>query len=251
MAAAAVPLIVGGVRLAAPPAHAADPLALFRALCGQFRIDEAFADHLVTTVGCDSLEDFKYLVTDAAKLDDIVNEMLCHLWQQAVGLWWLHAAAAQKRGREQDDLDLLLLEAVIIDLRKAFWARYRVAFRAFEEPSDYLLSRITKELEKRLLQVHPVFKVRTLTHQLRAEREKQRVTDGLVLVMQEQEEDPAPQHTVTQYLALHHTLMLAYARAGVTPIDPPPGVQETFGSDSTDYVLAPLDVLLKFHSRLK
>eukprot|EP00971_Amphidinium_carterae_P332759 6467071-Amphidinium_carterae.1 len=69
--------------------------------------------------------------------------------------------------------------------------------------------------------------------------------------MQEQEEDTVPQQTVTQYLALHHTLMLAYARAGVSPVDPQPSSPESFEADSTDYVQAPLDVLLKFHSRLK
>eukprot|EP00971_Amphidinium_carterae_P300606 5972926-Amphidinium_carterae.1 len=69
--------------------------------------------------------------------------------------------------------------------------------------------------------------------------------------MQEQEEEPSPQHTVGQHLALHYTLMLAYARAGVTPVDPQPGVPESFETDSTDYVQAPLDTLMKFHSRLK
>eukprot|EP00971_Amphidinium_carterae_P219005 4347261-Amphidinium_carterae.1 len=113
-------------------------------------------------------------------------------WKQQL---LMEAAAAHKRGREQDGLDLLLPEAMIIDLRKAFWTRCRVSFSAFEEPDDYLLSRITKELDKRLLQVHPVFKVRTLTHQLRAERKKQRFSEGIVLVMQEQEEDTVPQQT--------------------------------------------------------
>eukprot|EP00971_Amphidinium_carterae_P224238 4448918-Amphidinium_carterae.1 len=154
-----------GVALAVLPAHAADPCALFTSLCAQFRIEDAVvAEHLVTTVGCVSFEDFKHLVTDAAKLDDVVNAVpalpaskrplmaarLRQAWT-SVNSTSLEAAAAQKRGLEQHDLDLLLSESIILDLHKAFWGRHKVTFSAFEEPSDYLISRVTKELDKRLL----------------------------------------------------------------------------------------------------
>eukprot|EP00971_Amphidinium_carterae_P148300 2939462-Amphidinium_carterae.1 len=79
----------------------------------------------------------------------------------------LEGAAAQKRGHEQDHLDVLLLEAIIMDLRKAFWSRCKVVFSTFEN------------LDKHLLQEHPVFKFRALTQQLRSERKKQRVTEGV------------------------------------------------------------------------
>ena len=67
-------------------------------------------------------------------------------------------------------------------------------------------------------QVHSVFRVKTLTHQLSMTRKRQRIADGLVLVTGEQanEFEAEPRRDVATYVSLHHTLMLAYARAGAT-----------------------------------
>eukprot|EP00971_Amphidinium_carterae_P104539 2070390-Amphidinium_carterae.2 len=112
----------------------------------------------------------------------------------------VEAAAAQKRGREQDesdDLDLLLPDAMIIDVRKG--------------------------LRQGLLVALPC---------------------GVQYIPCSSAYPDAAQQT-------QHTLMLAYACAGVTPVDPQPGSLESSEADSTYYVQAPLDVLLKLHSWLK
>ena len=52
------------------------------------------------------------------------------------------------------------------------------------------------------------------------------------------------------YISLHLTLMLGYAKAGATPLDPLPASPETKETDTTDYVQCPLDILLSYHYRM-
>ena len=70
--------------------------------------------------------------------------------------------------------------------------------------------------EPAVAQVHAVFRVKTMTHQLRVSRKRQRIADDLILVSGETPDDAEtePAEDVATYVYLHHVLMLAYARAG-------------------------------------
>ena len=83
-------------------------------------------------------------------------------------------------------------------------------------------------------------------------QKRQRITEGLTLVQRKEEEaDAVVVESLATYTALHFTLMLGYAKAGVAPVEPPPQAAEVFGSDSTLCVRVPLDVVLAYHERLQ
>eukprot|EP00971_Amphidinium_carterae_P129350 2561990-Amphidinium_carterae.1 len=192
-------LTVAGVPLASPTSADGDPAELFKRLCTQFRIDDRVATYLVTTMGVESLEDFKYLFTTEAEISSTVIANIAELERKPLMAARLRQAwhsvqtaqsvadAQRKRGREAEDLDALLPEQDLTNLKTLFWSRYKLDFNISTEPSDFLVSRISRELQKRLLQVHSVWRTKTLTHQLKQERKKQRVAEGVELVFQEME----------------------------------------------------------------
>ena len=101
------------------------------------------------------------------------------------------------------------------------------------------------------MQVHDVFKTKSLTHTFMASRTKQRVAEGIdiLLPFSEELEDCSFQQNVGSYLTLLFTLLLAYARAGAKPLEQNPPVTEGRGSDTTLFVEVPLDWVLRYHSR--
>ena len=98
---------------------------------------------------------------------------------------------------------------------------------AATEPSDYLVSRIAKEISKRLLQVQEVFKVKRLSAQLTYRNKRQRVSEGLELIAFETEREDTVKEDMQNYLQLHYTLMLANARAGCSRLPNAPKDAET------------------------
>ena len=102
----------------------------------------------------------------------------------------------------------------LTSLRDLFYARYKMKFPVHLEPSDLWISRIAREVTRRQLQVHSVFKVKTVIQHMRAPAKRQRLAEGLELVTQGGVEEEECRRDVASYLQLHHTLMIAYARAG-------------------------------------
>ena len=192
--AAAMSLSVGGQPLAVPTAlPQGDAIArIFERLCTEYRLDPKVAKFLVTDAGLESLEDFTHFFTSEQDVAPRVTDKIADLAQrdlQASRLRqaWVAAKQAEsisdnrkKRGVEEDDMDALLPKAALSDIGQRFHARYRLSFGVKTEPSDHLVSRLSKELSQRMLQVQSVFKVKTLTHQLRVSRKRQNIADGLV-----------------------------------------------------------------------
>ena len=162
-------------------------------MCDQFSIDDKVGKFLVSTLGLDNIHDFRTLVTTSADLEDKViskvdglqfkDRNLSRLRQAWDGICASvkEAEALKRKGNEDPDLDTLLGTPELDNLKSYFWKRYHVVYPANIEPSDFLVSRVHKEMAKRLLQVHSVYKVRNWTHQLKAERKKQKLNDTLEL----------------------------------------------------------------------
>ena len=79
-------------------------------------------------------------------------------------------------------------------------------------PCDQIISRCFREVDRRLLTVHDIWKVRSLKHQVTTSRKRKQVGDGLYTFEEEAYADPA--HTVSAYLAKLHTYLLALAITG-------------------------------------
>ena len=80
-----------------------------------------------------------------------------------------HAASAadevKKRGRDESDLDALLDQAALDNLQDEFFARYKMSYLPEVDPSEALISRLSKEMSKRILTHKDVFKTRSRAHQ--------------------------------------------------------------------------------------
>ena len=118
-------------------------------------------------------------------------------------------------------------------------------------PSDATVSRVSRELTKRMLCVTSVWKVKTLQWQLLTTNKKRKLGDGLFTEEPDSEEPCA--HTAEGYLDRLLTLMLAYALVGTSSAlnAPAKGEEDQLGTDSTCFVEVPLDILFCYHSRAK
>ena len=257
-------LQVGGVQVEGPGQKKQDPKAVIGQLCATFRIEDKVAKHMVETEGIESLEDFVTFLTDAADAESKIIDKIDGLDRKGVQASrvrqaWMACRAAsdqgdskRKRGTDPTELDGLLAEGDLNNLRDSFHRRYKLSFGAQVEPSDQLVSRVFKEMDRRMMQVHDVFKTKSLMHLFLAGRKKARLGDGVDVLLpaaDDSPEDKPVKETIGTYLTMLFTLMLAYARAGCSTRPDAPTAPEDRGSDSTAYIEVPLDVVLKYHGR--
>jgi len=148
------------------------------------------------------------------------------------------------------DLDTMLEDAELRDVKQAFWKRYRLRFPAEVHPADSLLSRVSRELSKRMLCVFSIWKVRSLHFQLTTVQRKRKLGENLYT--EEVETEEAVSRDVDTYLDKLYTLLLAYSMAGVHPL---PGVdmskEACLSASSVEFVGVPLDVASSYFFRAK
>ena len=118
-------------------------------------------------------------------------------------------------------------------------------------PSDSTVSRVSQELDKRMLCVMPVWKVKSLQRQLLTTNKKRKLGDGLFT--EEPELEEAGPRDAEHYLERLHTFMIAYALVGTSRVTgaPPQKEEEVMGADTTKFVAVPLDILMKYVARAK
>ena len=115
----------------------------------------------------------------------------------------------------------------------------------------YTLSRVSREMSKRMLCVFSIWKVKSLQFQLMTTQKKRKLGDNL-FTEEAEEEEPSARDT-EPYLDKLQTLMFAYAMAGVGPLPMPgpgfdPKDELTLGADSTLYAQVPLDVATQYYT---
>ena len=233
----------------------------FEELAVQFGLEPSFAEWAVDPqgLGAASVNDFIFAADGEAGIGALVNTIpnvankllmtsrLRQTWRALRDA--TEAQEALKRKRVDDtDLDALLQQQVLDTLQDQFHARYHLTLPPHLAPADALVSRLAKELEKRVLSVRDVWKSRNQEHQLRRQKRRTALTDSLTLVQDEADDDPQVPHTVQCYLELLQTLLFAYSIAGVTRLPNAPQV-ESRTTDSTTVVQAPLDVLMRYFWR--
>ena len=155
----------------------------------------------------------------------------------------------QRRGADEADLDQLLAQPVLDDLEARFWARYHMSYPPDVAPADLVVSRACRELEKRLLSVRDVLKVRTQSQQQRTMPKRARLSEGIEVVTGEPEDMEAA-HTSASYLHCLHTLLVAYAKAGTKALGAAPPA-DARGCESWKAVECPLDVLMRYYFRVQ
>jgi hypothetical protein len=207
----------------------------------------------------ENLEDFRYYFADEKEIDIFVaaDEALKGPEQriQIARVRRAWAAVRQNGLRKENrntvssvaELDDLLEEGTLRDVKVQFWKRYKAKYPVEVSPSDQLLSRCYREMDKRLLTVYNIWKVKTLLHQVTTTRKRKQVGTDLY-TFEDETEDAAGAHGVEKYLAMLHTYLLALSIAGSSKVQGAPE-EEAFGSDSTKLVKVPWDVLQSYYFR--
>ena len=127
--------------------------------------------------------------------------------------------------------------------KQQFWRRYKMRFPPEIHPADTTISRVAREMQKRMLCVYNIWRVKTLQFQLTTSQKKRKLSEGLFIEDDEDEEVVA--HDVDNYLDRLFTLLLAYAMAGCAGVTgAPDAAQElNLGADTVKFVNVPLDVI--------
>ena len=233
----------------------------FRALGTNFKLASPVVDYLIK-IGLENLEEFRFFWDSEEKIDlwlgkvgikdedkNLQGARLRRAWA-AVRLWYTQAE--QDRSRvATSDLDTILQETELRDVKQTFWVRYRMRFPPDVHPADSTLSRVSREMSKRMLCVFSVWKVRSLQYQLHTTNRKRKLADGLFT--EEKEDDDGSTQDWESYLDKLQTLMIAYTMAGsaALPGAPAASTEASLGADSTKFVAVPLDVMQAYFYRTK
>ena len=243
------------------PSPDLDATKTFETLGNNFKLDTTIVQYLLK-IGLESLEEFRFFWDAEEKIEawlikvgikeedrNLQGARLRRAWA-AVRLWYTQAE--QDRSKvASSDLDSMLLEAELRDVKTTFWVRYRLRFPPDMHPADATLSRVSREMSKRMLCVFSVWKVRSLQHQLHTTNRKRKLGEGLFT--EENDEDDGTTQDWEAYLDKLHTLMVAYSIAGASPVSgaPAAATEAVLGADTTQFVQVPLDIMQAYFFRAK
>ena len=130
------------------------------------------------------------------------------------------------------------MEAISLSLNPGEW------------PSDRLLSRLSRALEKRALDVMDLFTVKSLLHQKSSTAPKRRrLADGLYMHDDDEDKQPEGGNDIAAYFQRMRIYFMGLAIVGASPCGQTPASPEELGADSTEYVLVPWDLFLRYQSR--
>ena len=241
------------------PREGGTPEVSLAALGVNFNLDDVIVKGLIKEKIA-NLEEFRFFFHDGAQVETWVTKLgvtddkmvqIARLRRAWAAVSLFYQTAEQDRSKVQTtDLDSMLNESELRDSKTAFWRRYRLKFPTEVHPADTTVSRVSRELSKRMLCVFNLWKVKTLQFQLTTSQKKRKLGDNLYT--EEVDEDEPCQHNVESYLDRLYTLMLAYAIAGVAPpsgTSPDLTKEATLGADSTEFAAVPLDVTYWFRAK--
>jgi len=238
------------------PSEKGNKEATFNCLAKDFNLDPSV---LVLLMGShmDNLEDFRYYFAEEKDVDTFIahselkDSMLRIQIARLRRAWASVKLMAQRREARQStstvaEMDDLLCEVDLRNVKLQFWKRYKLRYPADITPCDQIISRCFRERDRRLLTVYDIWKVRSLKHQVSTSRKRKQVGDGLFTF--EEDAHNGASHTVSTYLANLHTYLLALAITGtIKRTDAPP--EETWGSDPLKFVDSPWDILESYYFR--
>jgi len=239
----------GGASMAAPPfplpKEGASAEEVLKSLGAHFKLAEQVVDTLLKSK-IESLDEFRYFFDEESKIEP---------WISKINLGEDKNIQAARLRRAWASVRLFFQQAVpegeLRDAKLLFWRRYKLRFPPELHPSDSTVSRVAREMEKRMLCVYNLWKVKSLQFQLHCTQKKRKLGDGLYT--DEVEDEEPSSHDADAYLDKLHTLLIAYAIAGASPLPGAPAAADeaALGADSTLFVAVPLDVAMSYYLRAK
>ena len=231
------------------------------ALGKTFELNVKITDYIVKELKVKSLQEFRYLATNDDQVDTVIFRGITNLEEPVKKLMLARLRRAWNAVRANlDDLSRVRIRgddqedeisAVILDeLKINLWNRHKMFWRPETFPADSLVGKLHRQIDKRTLTVFPLGSVKTLAHQASNPPKRRRVSEVFVIDLG-QDDVHEICHSISDYLDKLFTLCLAYASAGskATAGAAALTTKETQDSDTTDYIVAPLDVMLGYHAR--
>ena len=235
-----------------------DGVTILRSLGTSFNLVEVVVDALIKAK-IENLEEFRFFFEDESKVEPWLGKLTLGEDKNIQAARLRRAWAAVRlfyQQSEQDrskvlssDLDTMLGDTELRTVKQSFWRRYKIRFPAEVHPADATVSRVSREMDKRMLCVYNVWKVKSLQFQLHTSQRKRKLAD--CLYMEDNDDDEAHGHDADSYLDRLQTLMIAYAIAGAQAITGAPTAAEDLGADSTRYVAVPFDTVWSYFLRAK
>ena len=233
----------------------------FNAVRDKYKIAQGVIDWLLKADGLNaaSLEDFIYAAADEKEVSTLVDAMgldanIKALQTARVRQAWValrkskaEEEAIKKRGLDDTDLDTLLPQPQLDDIADVFFRRYRVTYPAYVTPSDMVVSRLSKELEKRALTMRDIWKVKSQAQFQRANRKKTSIGGGVDILAGIEEID-TDRHDLQTYLDKLLTLLIGYAVVGAKQLTTAPQTEKR-GGQTIEVVEVPLDVVTRYYFR--
>ena len=230
----------------------------FKCLVQDFALDEKVLKKLIESP-IQNLEEFRFYFVqeseiatwladiDLGKEQRIMEARARRAWHSVKQMATLREA--DRTRSDTADLDDMLDEVSLRDVKTEFWKRYKLRFPADITPSDSMVSRCHREMGRRMLMVFNVWQARSLMHQVTSSQKKRKIAESLFVVDAVEEE--TPQRTVDQYLDRMYTYLLALAIAGAQKAPGCPQATEALGAESTSYVMVPLDLMQSYYWRAR
>jgi hypothetical protein len=206
--------------------------ATFTALAEDFQFDKKVMT-LFLNSPMENLEDFRFYFAEEKEVDvlcaadDSLKDQALRIQISRVRRAW---ASIRQNGLRREnrnsvssvaELDDFLEEGTLGEIKIQFWKRYKSKYPVEVSPSDQLLSRCRREMDKRLLTVFDIWRVKTLLHQVTTTKKRKQVGTDLY-AFEEEAEEASVTHGVEKYLPKLHTYLLALAIAGSTTVEGAP-----------------------------
>jgi len=238
----------------------AEVKAQFDEIANRFGWEPVVKDWIISDTGlaARSIDDFLFAASKAEDLEAIANQARAVnklLATSRLRQAWTRLRedkadqdTIRKKGLLEVDLDEMIPRPELDNLNVMHYTRYKLTWPPERAPADTLVSRYSKEVDKRLLCLGDMWKVRTQSHQQRAKRKKQRVAEDVELLIGDPEDEDNQTQDLVLYLAGLETAMIALSIAGIKPASatPPPDIR---GVDTVLIVQVPLDITMRYFYR--
>lgn len=238
----------------------ATPEQIFTDLQQRFKYDEqitkAILDKKIT-----SLQEFRFFCEDEK---DVVGTFVTPIQDKLTNsrldaarlkMAWAAIGAAEKAKETTAaegitlDEEELLPQSSLATIRETFWKRYHWLPPPEQQPSDKLLSKLTRALQKRSLEVMNVFSVKTLFNQRSNPSTKRVKVAHNLWIGSTGDDEVQPVENWSTYLDQLLVYLIGLAMAGAYALQPPPTTPESLATESFSYVEFPWDLAWKYHFR--
>eukprot|EP00434_Breviolum_minutum_P041643 symbB.v1.2.037046.t1/scaffold5326.1/size28399/1 len=238
----------------------ATPESIFKELEGRFTY-EAPITELILSKGITTLAEFSHYCTDTADvvatfITPIATKLTNERLQGArLKMAWTAIVAGEKAKESAQvegvalDEEELLPATSLANIKATFFKRYHWMPPPEQQPSDKLLSKLSRAFTKRSLEVMSAHTVKTLFNQRSGTSKRMKVAPNLWIGSVGDDETAVPVEDWSSYADNLFVYLLGLAMVGATPISPTPTTAESLATDTVDYVQFPWDLAWRYHAR--